>query len=128
MRFLVDANLSPRVTAGPTSAGFDSVHVTDEEVGLHAASDQDILDYAAENGLVIVLPAPVLDDLYRPSPLYPGQAAGLRPILVACGRVDQGNSQIPGAGGPGWRLAAKRPVTQAERLGPSVLTMDGARC
>jgi predicted nuclease of predicted toxin-antitoxin system len=52
MRFLVDANLSPRVAAGLTSAGFDSVHVTD--VGLLTASDQDILDYAAENGLVIV--------------------------------------------------------------------------
>jgi predicted nuclease of predicted toxin-antitoxin system len=52
MRFLVDANLSPRVAAGLTSAGFDSVHVT--QVGLLTASDQDILDYAAENGLVIV--------------------------------------------------------------------------
>ena len=52
MRFLVDANLSPRVAAGLTSAGFDSVHVA--EVGLLTASDQAILDYAAENGLVIV--------------------------------------------------------------------------
>ena len=52
MRFLVDANLSPRVAAGLTSAGFDSVHVA--EVGLLTATDQAILDYAAENGLVIV--------------------------------------------------------------------------
>ena len=52
MRFLVDANLSPRVAARLISAGFDSVHVT--EVGLLTASDQAILDYAAENGLVIV--------------------------------------------------------------------------
>jgi predicted nuclease of predicted toxin-antitoxin system len=52
MRFLIDANLSPRVAAGLISAGFDSVHVT--EVGLLTASDQAILDYAAENGLVIV--------------------------------------------------------------------------
>jgi hypothetical protein len=36
----------------------------------------------------------------------PGQAAGPRPMLVACGWVDQGNSRIPGAGGP--RLAAGR--------------------
>ncbi len=52
MRFLVDANLSPRVASGLISAGFDSVHVT--EVGLLTASDRAILDYAAENGLVIV--------------------------------------------------------------------------
>ena len=36
MRFLVDANLSPRVAAGLISAGFDSVHVT--EVGLLTAA------------------------------------------------------------------------------------------
>jgi len=36
MRFLVDANLSPRVAAGLTSAGFESVHVAD--VGLLAVS------------------------------------------------------------------------------------------
>ena len=52
MRFLVDANLSPRVAAGLTSAGFESIHVAD--VGLLTAADQEILDYAAENELVIV--------------------------------------------------------------------------
>jgi len=35
-----------------------------------------------------------------------GLAAGPRPMLVACGWVDQGHSRIPGAGGP--RLAAGR--------------------
>jgi predicted nuclease of predicted toxin-antitoxin system len=46
MRFLVDANLSPRVAASLSSAGFDSIHVAD--VGLLTAADQAILDYALE--------------------------------------------------------------------------------
>ena len=52
MRFLVDANLSPRAAASLSSAGFESIHVGD--VGLLTAADQAILDYAAANGLVIV--------------------------------------------------------------------------
>lgn len=52
MRFLVDANLSPRVVASLSRAGFESIHVAD--VGLLTAADQAILDYAAANGLVIV--------------------------------------------------------------------------
>jgi predicted nuclease of predicted toxin-antitoxin system len=52
MRFLVDANLSPRVAAWLSSAGFESIHVAD--VGLLTAADQVILDYAAANELVIV--------------------------------------------------------------------------
>jgi predicted nuclease of predicted toxin-antitoxin system len=52
MRFLVDANLSPRVAASLSRAGFESMHVAD--VGLLTAADQAILDYAAANGLVIV--------------------------------------------------------------------------
>jgi predicted nuclease of predicted toxin-antitoxin system len=52
MRFLIDANLSPRVAASLSSAGFESVHVG--AVGLLTAADKAILDYAAANGLVIV--------------------------------------------------------------------------
>jgi len=52
MRFLVDANLSPRVAVSLSSAGFESIHVAD--VGLLTAADQAILDYAAANELVIV--------------------------------------------------------------------------
>jgi len=52
MRFGVDANLSPRVAASLSSAGFGSIHVGD--VGLLTAADQAILDYAAVNELVIV--------------------------------------------------------------------------
>ena len=52
MRFLVDANLSPRVAALLDSAGFESVHVGD--VGLLTAADQVILEHAAANGLVII--------------------------------------------------------------------------
>ncbi len=47
MRLLIDANLSPRVSAGLRSAGFDAIHVAD--VGLVTAADETILAYAAAN-------------------------------------------------------------------------------
>ena len=52
MRFLVDANLSPRVAALLSGTGFESIHVAD--VDLLTATDQAIVDYAAGNALVIV--------------------------------------------------------------------------
>jgi predicted nuclease of predicted toxin-antitoxin system len=52
VRFPVDANLSPRVAAVLSDAGFGSIHVAD--VDLLTATDQGIVDYAAGNGLVIV--------------------------------------------------------------------------
>lgn len=52
MRFLVDANLSPRVATWLSGEGFESIHVGD--VDLLTATDQAILDYAAANGLVII--------------------------------------------------------------------------
>jgi predicted nuclease of predicted toxin-antitoxin system len=52
MRFLVDANLSPRVAITLSSEGFKSIHVGD--VGLLTAADQAILDYAAASELVII--------------------------------------------------------------------------
>lgn len=52
MRFLVDANLSPRVATLLSSEGFESVHVGD--VDLLTATDQAILNYSAANGLVII--------------------------------------------------------------------------
>jgi len=52
MRFLVDANLSPRVATLLSGEGFESIHVRD--VDLLTATDQAILDYAAANGLVII--------------------------------------------------------------------------
>jgi len=52
MRFLVDANLSPRVATLLSGDGFESIHVGD--VDLLTATDQAILDYAAANGLVII--------------------------------------------------------------------------
>jgi predicted nuclease of predicted toxin-antitoxin system len=52
VRLLVDANLSPVVAARLRSAGFEAVHVA--AVGLLTAADEDILEYAAVNGLVIV--------------------------------------------------------------------------
>jgi len=52
MRFLVDANLSPRVATKLSSEGFKSIHVGD--VGLLTAADRAILDYAAASGLVVI--------------------------------------------------------------------------
>jgi predicted nuclease of predicted toxin-antitoxin system len=52
MRFLVDANLSPRVATLLSGEGFESIHVGD--VDLLTATDQAIVDYAAVNGLVII--------------------------------------------------------------------------
>jgi predicted nuclease of predicted toxin-antitoxin system len=52
MRFLVDANLSPRVAVLLSGEGFESIHVGD--VDLLTATDQAILAYAAANELVII--------------------------------------------------------------------------
>ncbi|MDR1386944.1 MAG: DUF5615 family PIN-like protein [Propionibacteriaceae bacterium] len=52
MRYLVDANLSPTVSAALNAAGFGAVHVRD--VGLVSASDGDISAFAAETGAVVI--------------------------------------------------------------------------
>lgn len=52
MRFLVDANLSPRVARRLSAEGHDAVHV--EDVGLGSADDEVILNRAADAGEVIV--------------------------------------------------------------------------
>lgn len=52
MRFVVDANLSPRVAGYLRDGGHDAVHVA--EVGLLSASDPVIMDWARENRRVII--------------------------------------------------------------------------
>jgi len=52
MRFLIDANLSPRVAALLRSQSVDSTHVV--EIGLMTASDTEIFDRAVEDGFVVV--------------------------------------------------------------------------
>jgi predicted nuclease of predicted toxin-antitoxin system len=52
MRLLLDANLSPRVAESLRDAGFDAVHVAD--LDLLTATDDEIFDRAAEDGLVVV--------------------------------------------------------------------------
>ncbi len=52
MRLLLDANLSPSLSAGLADAGFGALHVGD--VGLLTASDAAIIDYARANDLVVV--------------------------------------------------------------------------
>lgn len=52
MRFIVDANISPRLASLLSYAGHDAVAV--RTVGLGAASDEEILNYAAEQNRVVV--------------------------------------------------------------------------
>lgn len=52
MRFLVDANLSPRVASLLASAGHDAVTVRD--VGLASASDDDVLEHASSEERILV--------------------------------------------------------------------------
>lgn len=52
MRLLLDANLSPALRPGLLAAGHTVVHVAD--VDLHHAADHVILNYARNEGMVIV--------------------------------------------------------------------------
>lgn len=52
MRFLLDANLSPRLVAGLVEAGYAVRHV--DEIGLLGASDVEIFDRAAEDRDVVI--------------------------------------------------------------------------
>jgi len=52
VRFLVDANLSPRLAASLADAGHDAVHVSD--VGMSRATDTEILDMADGQDRVVV--------------------------------------------------------------------------
>ncbi|MCE5291819.1 MAG: DUF5615 family PIN-like protein [Nocardiaceae bacterium] len=52
MRLLIDANLSPVVAAGLRDAGHEASHVVDH--GLVYASDEQIAEFAAASGAVVV--------------------------------------------------------------------------
>jgi predicted nuclease of predicted toxin-antitoxin system len=52
VKLLLDANLSPSITAGLAEAGFEAVHVG--EVDLLTASDTAIVEHARANDLVVV--------------------------------------------------------------------------
>lgn len=52
MKVLIDANLSPKVAEGLQEAGFEAVHVAD--VDLLTAQDDEIFDFAVDEGLVVV--------------------------------------------------------------------------
>lgn len=52
MKFLLDANLSPRIVAALVAAGYEAQHV--EDVGLLTAGDDAIFDYAVATGSVVV--------------------------------------------------------------------------
>lgn len=52
MKYLLDANLSPQVVAALLDAGYDATHVGDH--GLLVATDDEILGWAANNGVVVI--------------------------------------------------------------------------
>lgn len=52
MRFLLDANLSPRLAEGLRAAGHSTRHV--DEIGLVGVSDAEIFDRAADDGDVVI--------------------------------------------------------------------------
>jgi predicted nuclease of predicted toxin-antitoxin system len=52
MRFLVDANLSPKVAAGLRDGGHDAVHVY--EIDMHSATDEAISLVAAEESRAVI--------------------------------------------------------------------------
>ena len=52
MRFLLDENLSRLVAAGLKGAGHEAIHVRD--VGMSSATDAAVLEFARENGHVVV--------------------------------------------------------------------------
>ncbi|MCC7381756.1 MAG: DUF5615 family PIN-like protein [Deltaproteobacteria bacterium] len=52
MKFLVDNALSPAVAEGLRQAGHDAVHV--RNLGLHAAPDDQIFEFAAKENRVVI--------------------------------------------------------------------------
>jgi predicted nuclease of predicted toxin-antitoxin system len=52
VKFLVDENLSPLVATGLRDAGHDAVHARDAD--LRTASDTAVIEFARENGYVVV--------------------------------------------------------------------------
>lgn len=52
MRFLIDAQLPPALASLFIDAGHEAVHVAD--IGMLAANDQEIGEYAVEAGMIIV--------------------------------------------------------------------------
>jgi predicted nuclease of predicted toxin-antitoxin system len=52
VRFLIDQALSPTVATELNLAGHDAVHV--RELGMQAASDEEIFDHAAQDDRVVV--------------------------------------------------------------------------
>ena len=114
MRFLVDANLSPKIAAALTKAGLESVHVGD--AGLLTAPDRTILDYAAVHDLVIVSADSDFGELLAAS------RGATRPSVVLLRSADRLTSDDQAA-----LLAANLPAVTGDLEAGAVVTIARGR-
>ncbi|WHT17055.1 DUF5615 family PIN-like protein [Crossiella sp. CA-258035] len=113
MNFLVDANLSPKIATWLGQAGHTATHVRDH--GMLAASDQEILDFAIDHGLVIVSADTDFTVMLA--------VAGLKsPSLVLLRSADHRTPQEQGG-----LLVANLPAVQEDLLAGAVVSIGNGR-
>lgn len=86
MRFLVDANLSPRVAEWLRYKGHDAVHVF--EVGLNQAGDRQILEEAASRRPILLTVDLDFGEILAKS-------SGRASVLIVCGACRSAPERLP---------------------------------
>lgn len=114
MRLLIDANLSLKVAVALGKAGLESVHVCD--VGLLTAPDRSILEYAADNALVIVFADSDFGELLAAS------RGATRPSVILLRSADRLTSNEQAA-----LLAANLPVVAGDLEAGAMVTIARGR-
>lgn len=117
MRFIVDAQLPPALAHLIRSRGFEAQHVAD--VGLVAASDLAIWDYALRHAAVVITKdedfprrratsavGPTVDWLRLPNARRRALLNWFDSILPAVAAAVERGETVIEVRGPGWRLAA----------------------